>query len=211
MSVTLLRCLIMYLAVTVAVRLMGKRQIGELQPSELVITILISELAAMPIQDKHLPLISGILPIFALAGFELIISLATLKSIKFRTFLYGHPLILMYNGKFRQRQMSEARVTVDDIMEVMRNNGISDITQVDFAVLETNGQLSVIEKKNPTSAGLAHLVILDGRMIRSNLHQLGLTPKWIMRQLHERRLSSPNEVFLMTVDDSYTVYVVPKE
>ncbi len=224
MSIALLRCVIMYAVVITAVRLMGKRQIGELQPAELVITILISELASMPIQDLHLPLLSGVLPIFALVGLEVLISLLALKWTRLRSILYGHPLILIYRGEFRQEEMRRARVTIDDIMEVMRNDGINDISDVDYAILETNGQLSIIEKTNrralcaddlsldlPSSNGLPHLIIMDGQLLVSNLNECGLTQKWIDKQLAKQKLHSAKDVFLMTVDDNNQVYLVKKQ
>lgn len=224
MTSVLFRCVIMYIAVISAVRLMGKRQIGELQPAELVITILISELASMPIQDMHLPLLSGIIPIFALVALEILISVIALKSVRARSVLYGHPLILIYRGKIRQKQMENARVTIDDIMEAMRNNGINDISEVDYAILETNGQLSIIEKNNrravcaddlslkvSPSAGLPHLIIMDGQLLVSNLRECGLDRKWLRHQLSLQKISSPKQVFLMTVDDDNQVYLVKKQ
>ena len=224
MIVVLLRCFVMYFVVILAVRLMGKRQIGELQPAELVITILISELASMPMQDLHLPILSAIFPIFLLVLLEVVISVIALKSISVRTFLYGHPLILIYKGNFRQKEMEKARVTVDDILEIMRNNGISDISEVDYAVLETNGQLSVIEKahKKPLSAddlkitvekstGLPHLLVIDGRLIKDNLNECNLSIQWLQKQLKKNKFSSVKDVFLMTVNDEKEVFLVRKE
>ncbi len=224
MIAVLLRCLLMYGAVVLAVRLMGKRQIGELQPAELVITILISELASMPIQDLHLPIVSAILPIFALVALEILISVLALKSVRARSVLYGNPVILIYRGKFRQKAMESARVTIDDILEIMRNDGIADISQIDYAILETNGQLSVIEKnsyrpicaddfqlKLEDSAGLPHLLVMDGRPLWNNLRECGLDEKWLQRRLKEYHYASVSDVFLMTVDENNQVYLVGKE
>lgn len=224
MWMVIIRCIIMYLMVILAVRLMGKRQIGELQPSELVITILISELASMPIQDKHLTVMSAVIPIFVLVGLEILTSLITLKSIRIRTFMYGNPLILVYKGEFRRQAMENARVTIDDIMEVMRNNGIADLAEVDYAVLETNGQLSIIQRENcraltaedvnielPKSTGLPYLVIMDGKILDKNIKACNLSIKWLMKKLSEYKIKSASEVFVMTVDDEKNVYVVPKK
>lgn len=221
---TLFRCLVMYLMVILAVRLMGKRQIGELQPSELVITLLISELASMPIQDKHLPILGAVIPIFALVGLELATSLIALKSTGIRTFLYGRPLILIYKGEFRQKEMAIARVTLDDIMEVMRNDGIATLEEIDYAVLETNGQLSIIQKENkrpicaddlnmqlPSSAGLPHLLIIDGKLMNANLKSSGVNEKWITNELKKRNISSFKKVFIMMLDDAGKVFLVPKQ
>lgn len=224
MWIVVIRCVIMYLMVILAVRLMGKRQIGELQPSELVITILISELASMPIQDKQLPLMSAVIPIFVLVGLELITSLITLKSIGIRTFFYGRPLILVYKGQFRQKAMERARVTIDDIMEVMRNDGIASLEEIDYAVLETNGQLSVIQKENKralcaddinvkvtASAGLPHLLIMDGKLMKANIGESVVDEKWVKKQLKKQKIASPKDVFIMMIDDDKKVFLVPKQ
>lgn len=224
MWIILFRCLIMYLMVILAVRLMGKRQIGELQPSELVITILISEIASMPIQDKHLPLLSAVMPIFALVGLELLTSLIALKFLRVRSFLYGRPLILVYKGEFRQGAMAQARVTIDDIMEVMRNNGITTLEEVDYAVLETNGQLSIIQTENKrplcaedvslevsSSPGLPHLLIMDGKVMKANMEECNIDEKWILKQLSKNKIKSVKEVFIMMIDDQRKVYLVPKQ
>ena len=214
----------MYFMVILAVRLMGKRQIGELQPAELVITLLISELASMPIQDEHLPMLGAIVPIFALVALELLTSLVALKSVRIRTFLYGRPVILVYKGEFRQAAMSAARVTIDDIMEVMRNEGISTLEEIDYAVLETNGQLSIIPRENkrpicaddirlsvPSSNGLPHLLIVDGRVMKENLKECKVDLKWVENQLLKRNINSPEDVFVFSIDDLGGVFLVPKQ
>ncbi len=224
MWIILFRCVIMYLMVILAVRLMGKRQIGELQPSELVITILISELASMPIQDKHLPLLTAVIPIFTLVGLELLTSLITLKFVAVRSFLFGRPLILIYKGEFRQEAMEQARVTIDDIMEVMRNDGISTLEEIDYAVLETNGQLSIIQTENKRplcaddvnvtvapSPGLPHLLIMDGKLMKANMKECNIGKKWIFKQLSKRKIKSPKDVFIMMIDDTRKIYLVPKK
>lgn len=224
MWTSLVRCAIMYLIVILAVRLMGKRQIGELQPAELVITLLISELASMPIQDKRLPLLGAIIPIFALVSLELITSLIALKSVKIRTFLYGRPVILVYKGEFRQKAMREARVTIDDIMEVMRNVGVSTLSEVEYAVLETNGQLSIIQSESkrpicaddinldvPPSAGLPHLLIVDGKMMSVNMRACNVNEEWVMNVLLKYEIDSPKDVFILMIDDIGKVFLVPKQ
>ncbi len=224
MWIIVFRCVIMYLMVILAVRLMGKRQIGELQPSELVITILISELASMPIQDKNLTIFSAIVPIFALVGLELLTSLITLKFVGIRSFFFGRPLILIYKGQFRQEAMEKARVTIDDIMEVMRNDGIASLEEIDYAVLETNGQLSIIQRENKRalcaddmnikvskSAGLPHLLIMDGKLMNANIKECGVNEKWIQKQLKERKIKSSKDVFILMIDDERKLFLVPKQ
>ncbi len=208
----LFRSAVMYAVVIVAVRLMGKRQIGELQPAELVITMLISELASSPIQNANVSLIVGITPIFGLVVLEILISLLTLKFVRIRSVLYGNPLILIYRGHFRQEAMSKARVTIDDIMEIMRNNGIADISDIDYAILETNGQLSVIEKNaNENSMGLPQVIVMDGKLMKNNLKERGISAAWVKKQLTGQKISSIKDVFLMTVDDDLKTFLVKKE
>ncbi len=212
MTALLFRCVFMYVVVILAVRLMGKRQIGELQPAELVITILISEMASLPMQELHLPVIYSVLPIFALVALEILISVITLKSVNFRSFLYGHPVILIYRGQFRQKAMERARVTIDDIMEAMRNNGIADILTVEYAILETNGQLSVIEKTTTgDETGLPYLIIMDGKLLLRNMTKCGINKKWVYAQISQQNLRSPKQIFLMTVNDKKEVYLVKKQ
>ena len=224
MSVIFFRCIFLYFIVIIAVRIMGKRQIGELQPAELVVTILISELAAMPMQDLNLPVIAGIIPIFALVGLELLVSMITLKSIKSRTLFYGRPIILIYKGNINQQEMARARVSVDDILEAMRNNNILSIDQVDYAILETNGQLSIFQKNinKPVTlkdmkltpeppTGIPDPVILDGRVLSDNLKKNNLSKKWLKDTLNTQGYSKASQVFLMTVDDNQKVYIIKKD
>lgn len=224
MAVIFFRCIFLYFVVIIAVRIMGKRQIGELQPSELVVTILISELAAMPMQDLNLPVIVGLIPIFALVGMELLVSMITLKSIKSRTLFYGRPIILIYNGKVNQHEMARARVSIDDVLESMRNNQILNIEQVDFAVLETNGQISIFQKNinQPVtlkdmqitpqpSTGIPDPVIIDGRILDENLKKNNLSREWLKQELAKQGYTRAIDVFLMTVDDNKKVYTIKKD
>ena len=144
MLVSVFRCIILYISVVVAVRIMGKRQLGELQPSELVVTIMLSQFAALPLQDLDIPLIWGILPMFLMVALELLMSFFTMKSMRFRAFCYGRPVILIYQGKVHQKELLRTRVSMEDIMEAMRNNGILAIEDIQMAVLETNGTLSIV-------------------------------------------------------------------
>ena len=142
------RSIFFYFLLIFAVRLMGKTQIGELQPSELVITILISEIASMPIADLDLPIAGGIISILTLVFLELLMSIISLKNTKLRVLFYGRPIILIRNGDIDQKKMKISRVSIDDIFEAMRDRGIMDISEVEWAILETNGKISVFQKKN---------------------------------------------------------------
>ncbi|NLB36806.1 MAG: DUF421 domain-containing protein, partial [Clostridiales bacterium] len=146
MFVTLLRVVIIYILVIVSVRLMGKRQIGEMQPTELVITILLSEVAALPIQDSSQPIINSIVAVLLLVSFEIINSILSLKIGKYRTLVQGNSLIVIRNGVIDQKQILRLRLTVDDLLESLREQGVFDIKDVEYAILETNGKISVLLK-----------------------------------------------------------------
>ena len=223
MAFIVIRCLILYFVVILAVRIMGKRQIGELQPIELVITILISELASMPMQDPDQPILSGILPIFTLAAIEIAMSLITLKSVKTRYFFYGKPIVMIYKGKIYQHEMAKARVSVDDLTEAMRGAGVMKIEDIDYAILETNGNVSVIpkaekqpltpqdmNKKPADSNDMPDVIIIDGRVIRENIPQ-GLSEEWLDRVLTSQGVRSPKDIFLLTRDSTGRTYIVKKE
>ena len=141
MLVSFLRTLILYIVVIFGMRIMGKRQLGQLQPSELVITILISNIATLPIENSDVPLILGIIPILTLMCFEVILSVLTLKSIRFRRLIWGNTKILIQDGKIKQQELADLRYSVDDLMEQLRTNGIFDLREVEFALTETTGQL----------------------------------------------------------------------
>lgn len=223
MAYIILRCFLIYIVIVIAVRIMGKRQIGELQPSELVITILISELGSIPIQDVNQPLLSGILPIFTLAAIELGVSVITLKSAKMRYFIYGKPIILVYRGKIDQREMTKARVSVDDLIEAMRTSGIMKIDDIDYAILETNGNMSIIPKAEkqpvtpsdlkitPEEQDMPDIIIIDGRVMKNNMKASGLTQDWLSRAIYEAGFESEKEIFLLAREKNGKTYTVRKE
>ncbi len=223
MAFIVLRCFILYFAVIIAVRMMGKRQIGQLQPIELVITILISELAAMPMQDTDQPVLSGILPIFTLAAVELIVSLIALKSVKIRRLLYGRPVALVSGGKVRRNEMERARVSVDDLLEAMRSSGITKLEDVEHIILETNGSVSVISKpeKQPVTpsdvnikpsddGAIPTVIITDGRIIKKNIPD-DLSDDWLKNVFAGSNIKDADEVFLMTRDSSGRTNIIKKE
>ena len=146
MSITFLRTVILYLLVVIGLRIMGKRQIGEMQPSELVVAIMISDLASIPMQDIGIPLLSGVIPIFTLIIMEIALSQISLKSRKFRRILTGKPSVIIHNGKMLREEMEKIRFNTDDLKEQLRIQGYVKIDDIQFAILETNGQLSIIPK-----------------------------------------------------------------
>lgn len=224
MTTAFFRTLILYFILMVGLRLMGKRQIGELEPSELVLTLIISDLAAVPMQDFGIPLANGVFPIVTLLCVSMLISFFSLKSIRFRGLVCGYPTVIIREGKIQQQNMARNRFTVDELMEQLRCQGYSDLSAVKYAVLETSGQVSVLPYTKDAPATpktmavdvrddvtLPVLVINDGRVMSENLSASGYNDAWLEKQLKERKLTSPKQVFLMTVDESGSVACVMKE
>ena len=224
MTTAFIRTLILYFILMVGLRLMGKRQIGELEPSELVLTLIISDLAAVPMQDFGIPLVNGVFPIVTLLCVSMLLSFFSLKSIRFRGLICGYPTVIIRDGKVLQRNMARNRFTVDELLEQLRSQGYSDLTAVKYAVLETSGQVSVLPytKDSPVTPQVMNmtvqddvtlpvLVINDGHIMSENLSASGYDAVWLDKQLKERRLTSPRQVFLMTVDEAGTVTCVAKE
>ncbi len=223
MVIAFLRTIILYAFIIVGIRLMGKRQVGELEPSELVLALLIADLAAVPMQDFGIPLLTGLIPILTLLCITMALSVLTMKSIKFRAVLCGRPSIIVENGKPRQGEMKRNRFTLDELMEELRMKGITDLSTVKYAILETNGQLSVLPftaQKPPTAQdlelhlpepGLPVVLINDGRLMSRALHRRGLDETWLDKQLKEHHINHIQDVFLLTVDETNKVCVIEKE
>ena len=223
MVIAFLRTIILYAFIIAGIRLMGKRQVGELEPSELVLALLIADLAAVPMQDFGIPLLTGLIPILTLLCITMALSVLTMKSIKFRAVLCGRPSIIVENGKLRQGEMKRNRFTLDELMEELRMKGVTDLSTVKYAILETNGQLSVLPftaQKPPTAQdldlhlpepGLPVVMINDGRVITRNLHSRGLDEVWLDKQLQQHHVKRTQDVFLLTVDETNKVCVIEKE
>ena len=223
MVIAFLRTIILYIFIIAGIRLMGKRQVGELEPSELVLALLIADLAAVPMQDFGIPLLTGIVPIFTLLCLTMALSVLTMRSVRFRALICGKPSIIVENGKLHQLEMQKNRFTVDELMEELRMQGITDLTTVKYAILETNGRVSVIPfaaQKPPTAqqldlpvsdSGLPMVVINDGRLLEKNLKKRGFDQVWLEKRLAEHGARSVQEVYLLSVDEQGQVYFVPKE
>ena len=223
MVIGVIRTVILYLLIIAGVRLMGKRQVGELEPSELVLDLIIADLAAVPMQDFGIPLLSGILPIFTLLCVTMMLSVLTMKSVRFRAVLCGRPSIIIENGRINQREMRKNRFTVDELSEELRGQGVTDFAAVKYAILETNGRVSVLPfagEKPPTArqlnlpasdGGLPMVLINDGRLLERHLRQRGFDRVWLEKRLAEHGVRSPREVYLLSVDEQGQVYFVPKE
>lgn len=222
MLTTIIRTVILYLAAVFSVRLMGKRQIGELQPAELVVTILLSEIAAIPIQDNDIPLINSIVPLMLLVGFEILSSVIGIKSVRFRKINDGNPFIIIKDGVIDQKKLKALRLTVDDLLSALRQKDVFDISDVEYAVMETNGSVSLLlkpEKRGVTAqdmnitvkdSGFLCPVIIDGRIIGKHLSNCGFSRKKLDSALKKAKLSQ-NEVLLMTVDKNGKTEIIKKE
>ena len=219
----LIRTIILYILIIAGVRLMGKRQVGELEPSELVLSLIIADLASVPMQDYGIPLLTGVVPILTLLAVTMILSVLTMKSVRFRALLCGRPSMVIQNGTLVQGEMAKTRLTVDELLEELRIKGYTDISQIKYAILETNGQLSVLpcaNQKPPTArdlkvsveeAGLPRGVISDGKLLERNLKALGHDRPWLDKQLSQRGCRDLSKVFLLLVDEADAVYFAEKE
>jgi len=222
MVTALMRTIILYLFIIVCIRLMGKRQIGELEPSELVLSLLLADIASVPMQDFGIPLFAGMIPILALITISAILSSLTVKNIRMRAILNGRPSIVIENGKIRPKEMLKNRFTADELMEELRISGQTDISKIKCAILETSGRLSVITYANdqyvtpkqmnlPTQEpGLPIIIISDGRLLEHNLEARGLDRTWLKQQLDARGVHSMKEIFLLTVDENNKIYYTAK-
>lgn len=224
MITALTRTVILYFLIMIGLRLMGKRQIGELEPSELVLTMMISDLAAVPMQDFGIPLLAGIIPILTLLSLSMLLSQLSLHNLRFRALVCGTPSILIRNGQLQQEAMRKNRYTLDELLEELRGQGISGIEDVKYAILENSGQLSILpwtRQQPPTASQLGLkleddvtlpvVLVNDGRALRKNLISCGKDEQWLQEELRKRHLSSPKEVFLLTLDEHGQVICVKKE
>ena len=208
----LIRGIIIYIIVIASVRLMGKRQIGELQPAELVITILLSDIASMPLQNSNTPLLQSVIAIFLLISLEIITSCLALKFRPFRTLLQGHSVMIVKNGKIVRENMKQIRYSVDDVIEALRLKDVFDIAEVNFAYVETNGSLSVLLKNDENEPSeLPCLVISDGKIVSREFEICGLTEEKLIKILSKKNLA-PKDILLMTYSkDGHTNIVIGSE
>ena len=209
MMTAFLRTVILYFLIMAGLRLMGKRQIGELEPSELVLTMMLSDLATVPMQDFGIPLLAGAVPIVTLLALSLLMSQLSLRHLRFRAMVCGTPSVLIREGAVQQETMRRNRFTVDELLEQLRSQGYSSLKDVKYAVLENSGQLSILPwQDEPT---LPVVLINDGRLLRRNLQSCGRDLPWLLAQLRRKGLSSPEEVFLFTVDETGAIICLRKE
>ncbi len=221
MSIVLLRALILYILVIFGVRLMGKRQLGELQPSELVITILVSNIATLPLEDVNIPLMVGVTPILALVCFEVLMSWTSLKYMSVRKLVSGRPKIIISNGKIDRGVMSELRFSIDDLMTSLRGKDIFRLEEVQYAIVETTGSISVMKKPETESVSRKdaklktdnidppQVIISDGRLLERAMKATGMSMGAVNKVLKENNLSLEN-VFIMTADSTGCCYIQGK-
>ena len=216
------RGVFLYLILIAAIRLLGKRQLGQLEPSEVAVTMLLADLASIPMEDESIPIYTGLIPIAAVLVMEMVLSFLSMRSIKVRKFLCGKPVILIENGKFLQDNMRKNRVTLDELISQLREKEVLDPSTVQYAILETGGNLSVFPypQERPATAKEASIcteeqnlpitVISDGRLLEDNLKKAGKDQKWLQKVLTQNK-STQKDTFLLTVDSNNTTLFYKKD
>jgi len=216
------RTLLLYLVLIVVIRLMGKRQIGQMEPSEFVVTMLVANLASIPMQDNAVPLYTGLVPILTVLGIELVLAALSLKSIPLRRLLCGKPVILIENGSILQENLRKTRITLDELTGHLREKDVLDPRSVQYAILETNGNLSVFPfpKERPATAKEAGVqarkqylpitLVSDGRLLRQNLKLAGKDEPWVRRILKSKN-AAIETTWLLTVDKGGNMIFYKKE
>ena len=221
MLITFIRTVFLYIIVLIVMRLMGKREIGQLQPFELAISIMIADLASTPMADAGIPITNGIIPILALLVMHLIISVVNIKSIKARQILCGKPAILIYRGRIDEKTLRKERFTVNELEERLRGNNVVNISDVEYAILETSGQVTVIQKpdkKNvtigdlglkPEYEGITYDLVLDGKVMYENLKILQKDYNWLKKELSKFKIL-PEQALIVTIDGKGQIFCQEK-
>ncbi len=222
MIISLIRAVILYAVAIFLIRLMGKRQIGELQPSELVITMLISEIASLPMQDNSIPMLNAIVALFILVSFEILTSALSLKFHKIRTIMQGHPVIIIRNGEIDVKALKKLRISINDLLSALRQKDVFEISQVSYAIFETNGKVSVLltpENRNATASdlnlkpednGMPFAIICDGVYNKNAAEEAGIIKQDIERFFKKRKLNIKN-ILLMTVNNKMQSEIIRKD
>ncbi len=219
---SIFRTLFIYMTLLIVMRVMGKREVGQLSPFDLVVAIVIAELAALPMTEKHITLLQGLIPIITLMVAEVVLSWICLKSIVARKLISGKPSIIITNGIIDEAQMRRSRYNVHDLLTQLRDKGIANIADVEFAILETSGRLSVVPKSQKRQLtpedmhictlyeGLSVPLIIDGRILPDNLKKTGLSEHWLTFELKQRDITSAQEVLFASLDTKGWLYVSKK-
>lgn len=222
-SILFIRTLLSYSVVIVALRILGKRQVGELQPSELVVAIMISDIASIPLGDPALPISSGIVPILTLMFAEISVALISLKIPKVRKLLTGTPAVIIKKGVICREEMKKNRYNLEDLAEALRMKDCFSLDDVYMAILETNGSLSVVLKSDArppttkelgivvTQESLPHVIIADGKKYTEHMQEAGVNQGWLDKILKENKVQNEKDVFLLTVDEQKEIFIQKKE
>ena len=222
MLITFFRAIILYLIVLIVMRLMGKREIGQLQPFELAISIMIADLASIPMTEIGIPIFNGITPILGLLVMHLIISVVNLKSLKAREIICGKPNILIYRGKINEKALKKERFTINELQERLRGNNVVNLGDVEYAILETSGEVTVIqkpEKRNtipedfnitPDYEGIPYYLVIDGKIMNQNLKIIGKNYEWLKKEVKKFNIN-PEEALVVTIDGKGQIFCQKKE
>ena len=220
MLITFFRAIVLYVIVLIVMRLMGKREIGQLQPFELAISIMIADLASLPMTETGVPISNGIIPILGLLVMHLVISMLNMKSTKIREIICGKPSILIFRGKIDEEVLKRERFTINELEERLRDNNIFNIGDVEYAVLETSGQVTVIPKPNkrpatpedfeiePQYEGIPYDLVVDGKIMYKNLEKLGKNYVWLQKQTEKFGIK-PEEALIVTIDGDNQFFCQP--
>ena len=219
---TFARTVLIYCLLIAVIRFLGKRQLGQMEPSEVVVTMLVADLASFPMEDPQIPLSAGVIPILAVLSLEILLSFMSVRSLKFRKLLCGKPIILIENGQFLQENMRKSRITIDELLSQLRLKDILDPSTVQYAILETGGTLSVFPypQERPAPAKAAGIqveqelapvaVVSDGRILSDNLKKAGKNEKWLEKAL-QKQGATLKQTFLLTVDKENKVLFYKKQ
>ncbi|MFR2570963.1 MAG: DUF421 domain-containing protein [Clostridia bacterium] len=222
MLITFFRSIVLYIIVLIVMRLMGKREISQMQPFELAISIMIADLASIPMTEVGIPIFNGIIPILGLLVMHLIISIINIKSLNLRQIICGKPSILVYRGKIDEKVLKKERFTINELQERLRRNNIFNLGDVEYAILETTGEVTVIQKPEkrgtipedfnivPEYEGIPYDLVIDGKVINKNLHKLGKDYKWLQKQLNAFKIK-PEEALIVTIDGKNQIFCQKKE
>ena len=222
MLINFVRAIIIYLIVLIVMRLMGKREIGQLQPFELAISIMIADLASIPMTDPGVPIFNGIVPILGLLAMHLVITVLNIKSVRIRKITCGKPTVLVYRGKIDEEALKRERFTISELQERLRVKDVFNLGDVEFAILETNGEISVIQKPNkrnsipedfgimPEYEGMPYDLIVDGKIMSENLNKIGKDEKWLYKQVVKFK-TTPENVLIATMDGKENFFCQEKE
>ena len=222
MLITFFRSIALYIIVLVVMRLMGKREIGQLQPFELAISIMIADLASIPMTDTGIPIFNGIKPILGLLIMHLLISIINLKSSKAREIICGRPSILIYRGKINEKNLKKERFTINELEERLRGNNVINLGDVEYAILETSGQVTVIQKPDkrntipqdfnimPDYEGIPYDLVVDGKVMKENLQAIGKNYNWLKKQVEKFNIK-PEEALVVTLDGKGQIFCQKKE